>query len=104
LDPIGEEWVETNPYEGNKRAIEIGASAYNQNCARCHGLEGISGGLSPDLRKLPLGKEGDMWFAHFAQKGSVRNGITYMPAFGGLLSQEALWSIRSWLVTKHVEE
>ena len=33
-----DEWLETNPYVGNEEAIEIGSSAYNQNCARCHGL------------------------------------------------------------------
>jgi mono/diheme cytochrome c family protein len=35
-----------------RRAIKVGTSAYNQNCARCHGLEAISGGIAPDLRKL----------------------------------------------------
>ncbi|PVV26590.1 MAG: cytochrome c-550 PedF, partial [gamma proteobacterium symbiont of Ctena orbiculata] len=29
---------------------------------------------------------------------------TYMPKFEGILSQEALWSIRAWLVTLPVEE
>ena len=37
--------------------MQIGSSAYNQNCARCHGLEVISGGIAPDLRLLPLGKQ-----------------------------------------------
>jgi hypothetical protein len=37
---------------GTTAAIKIGTSAYNQNCARCHGLEAISGGIAPDLRKL----------------------------------------------------
>ena len=40
LKPLGEEWLEENPYRGNKVAIEIGSSGYNQNCARCHGPAG----------------------------------------------------------------
>ena len=99
LPPIGEEWVEENPYSGNEKAIEIGASAYNQNCARCHGLEGISGGIAPDLRYLPAGWEGDEWYVYRVREGAIRNGTTYMPAFEGVLSQEALWSIRAWLET-----
>jgi len=55
LENLGDEWLEENPYEGNSVAIEIGASGYNQNCARCHGLQVISGGIAPDLRYLPLG-------------------------------------------------
>ncbi len=62
LDVLGEEWREVNPYRGNGLAAEIGASAYNQNCARCHGLEGISGGIAPDLRSLSIDYEGDEWF------------------------------------------
>ena len=104
LPQLGEEWLEENPYVGNEAAIELGASAYNQNCARCHGLGAVSGGIAPDLRLLPPDEEGDAWFAMRVQNGAIRNGVTYMPKFAGILSQEALWAIRAWLVTKHVEE
>lgn len=101
LEPIGEEWVEQNPYSGDATAIEIGSSAYNQNCARCHGLEVISGGVAPDLRYLPEGLEGDEWYVMRVRNGVVRNGMTYMPAFEGTLSQEALWAIRAYIETKY---
>ena len=52
LPPLGEKWRDQNPYSDNKLALKIGASAYNQNCARCHGIEAISGGIAPDLRLL----------------------------------------------------
>ncbi len=104
LKPLGKEWLDTNPFRGNPKAIEIGESAYTQNCARCHGLEAISGGMSPDLRMLPPGDEGDEYFLPVTRKGVVRNGVTYMPAFEGILNQEAMWAIRSWLETIHVEE
>lgn len=99
LPQLGEEWVEKNPYVDNKDAIELGSSAYNQNCARCHGLGAVSGGIAPDLRELPADDEGDEWYMMRARNGAIRNGVTYMPKFEGILSQEALWSIRAWLVT-----
>lgn len=104
LPQLGDEWLEVNPYRGNADAIELGASAYNQNCARCHGLGAVSGGIAPDLRLLPAEDEGDEWYVYRARSGAIRNGVTYMPPFEGILSQEALWSIRAWLVTLPVEE
>jgi len=103
LKPIGEAWVKTNPYRGDAKAIKIGASAYNQNCARCHGLGAISGGIAPDLRYLPLGDEGDDYFTQRVRNGAVRDGRVYMPKFEGILSQEGLWTIRAWLETVHQE-
>lgn len=101
LKKLGKEWAKENPYRGDKKAIEIGSSAYNQNCARCHGLEAISGGIAPDLRYLPEGIEGDEWFSERVRNGAVRDGRVYMPKFEGVLSQEALWTIRSYLDTRH---
>lgn len=104
LQPLGSEWRSTNPYRGNPQAIAIGASAYNQNCARCHGLEAVSGGIAPDLRHLPKGDEGDEIYVMRVRKGSSRDGRVYMPPFEGILSQEALWAIRAWLESVHGKE
>ncbi len=101
LKKLGADFLEANPYRKDKTAIRIGDSAYNQNCARCHGLGGISGGIAPDLRYLPLGDEGDEVFLQRIRKGAVRDGRVYMPPFEGTLSQEAMWAIRSWLETVH---
>lgn len=105
LDPIKEgEWLSENPYVGNKRAIEIGMSGYTQNCARCHGLEAVSGGLAPDLRYMELGKPGDEWFLDRIRHGAKKpDGSTMMPGFEGTISQEAMWAIRSYLVSVHEE-
>lgn len=103
LKPVGDEWLKSNPYRKNETAIKIGTSAYNQNCARCHGLEAISGGIAPDLRYLPLGDEGDEIFMQRVRKGSVRDGRVYMPPFEGTFKQEAMWAIRAYLETVHVE-
>lgn len=102
LEPTGEEFLEENPYrlqggEQYELAIKIGASGYNQNCARCHGLEGISGGIAPDLRMLEDGIFGDEWYLERVRKGYSQNGAYKMPPFQDLLSQEAMWAIRSYL-------
>ncbi len=105
LDPLGEGWQQTNPYrkKGGEQfdlAQKIGSSGYNQNCARCHGLQGISGGLAPDLRFLETDFDGDEWYLERIRHGFTQNGITKMPAFEGLISQEAMWAIRSYLETR----
>ncbi len=99
LEPLGEEWRLDNPYRGDPRAIEIGFTGYNQNCARCHGIDAISGGLAPDLRFMEPGPEGDEWYIELTRNGYTQNGINKMPAFEGIISQEAMWAIRSWLET-----
>lgn len=103
LETLGTEWRAANPYRGNSRAIEVGSSAYNQNCARCHGLDAISGGIAPDLRYLELGDSGDEWYLERYRHGSSHDGKVYMPPFGEVLGQEAGWAIRAWLETKHEE-
>ena len=104
LPKLGETWLDKDPFVGNKTALEVGASAFNQNCARCHGLEMISGGIAPDLRYVPLGQEGDEIFIERMHKGAQRNGMTMMPVFNGLLPQETLWAVRAYMVSKHVED
>jgi cytochrome c-550 PedF len=101
LEPLGEAWRTTNPYRGNAKAIEIGKSAYNQQCARCHGIGAVSGGLAPDLRSLEKGDEGDKGYLPPMRHGVYRDGRTLMPKYEGILSQEAIWAIRSWLDTVH---
>ena len=107
LPAVGEEWLAENPYRAEAageevwtKAIEIGSSGYNQNCARCHGLEVISGGLAPDLRFLEAEEYGDEWFIERFRTGYTQNGTTKMPAFGELLGQEAAWAIRTYVETR----
>ncbi len=101
LPELGEEWQETNPFrdsvEHKDLAIEIGSSAYNQNCARCHGLGAVSGGIAPDLRALEEDYDSDSWYVERVRNGAVRNDRVYMPKFDGLISQEGLWAIRTYI-------
>jgi mono/diheme cytochrome c family protein len=71
--------------------------------ARCHGLGAVSGGIAPDLRYLPEGEEGDEIFVQRVRGGSTRDGRVLMPPFDGILSQETLWAIRTWLNTVYEE-
>lgn len=105
LPEVGEEWLTENPYRSAgddvwKAAIEIGDSGYNQNCARCHGLGVVSGGLAPDLRYLEAEEYGDEWYVERFELGYTQNGITKMPAFGELLGQKAAWAIRTYIETR----
>ncbi|MFP8780695.1 cytochrome c-550 PedF [Hydrogenophaga sp. RWCD_12] len=120
LPQLGAKWLEANPYNeqspARAEALRIGTSAYNQNCARCHGLEAISGGIAPDLRKIDsecLGlsdagkkaacfKEMDDYFLSTVRRGRTRDGRVYMPPFEATLSQEAIWTVRTYLETRRV--
>ena len=107
LPENGDEWLEENPYRAETageevwaKAVKIGASGYNQNCARCHGLEVVSGGLAPDLRYLEADFDGDEWYVERFRYGYTQNGVTKMPAFGELLGQDAAWAIRTYVETR----
>lgn len=107
LPSTGEEWLTENPYRADKagkevwqEAIDVGASGFVQNCARCHGLDAISGGLAPDLRYLEAAEYGDEWFVERFQHGYTQDGTTKMPAFGETLGQDAAWAIRTYIETR----
>ena len=34
IAPLGDAWRDANPYRGDEKAVAIGKSGYNQNCAR----------------------------------------------------------------------
>lgn len=83
-DPDGDYW---------ERALRVGSSGYSQNCARCHGLEGVSGGLAPDLRFLMAEEMDDEWYMERLRRGSGDR----MPAFEDMMNQEAMWAIRTYI-------
>ena len=109
LPTLGEEWADTNPYRelGGEVKVEIilvVESAYAQNCARCHGLQAISGGIAPDLRAQATDFDGDEWDIERVVNGAVRNGAVYMPRMNEHLNQEALWAVRSYVESLAVNE
>ncbi|MEE2862090.1 MAG: cytochrome c-550 PedF [Pseudomonadota bacterium] len=107
LPDVGEEWLTENPYRAEAAgdevwlaAVKIGDSGYNQNCARCHGLGAVSGGLAPDLRYLEAEEYGDEWFIERFRHGYTQDGVTKMPAFEEVLGQKAAWAIRTYVETR----
>ena len=107
LPDVGEEWLTENPYRAEAAgdevwlaAVKIGDSGYNQNCARCHGLGAVSGGLAPDLRYLEAEEYGDEWFIERFRHGYTQDGLTKKPAFEEVLGQKAAWAIRTYVETR----
>lgn len=114
LPQLGPEWRTENPYRKNAEAIRIGSAAFNQNCARCHGLDAVSGGMAPDLRHLDNDcsaiadakrkdvclTEIDQYVLETVRHGRTRNGAVYMPPFEGTFSQEAIWAVKAYLETR----
>lgn len=107
-----------NPYRGNEKAIAIGAEGYLHNCAGCHGLNAISGGVAPDLLNLAkdcIGMKGkeqqaaclndsDEYFRDITLHGKKNGeGRFTMPAYGGVFTAEAVWAIKSYLDARTIE-
>jgi cytochrome c-550 PedF len=118
LRPLGEQWLTVNPYRGDAEAVQVGASGFNQNCARCHGLEAVSGGIAPDLRRLDRDcvslasadqrqqcfREIDDYFQTTVRHGRTQNDVYKMPPFEGVLTQEAVWAIKTYLESRRIDE
>lgn len=98
LPDLGKEMRTENPFrEGNEysshreEAIKVGRSGYAGNCAVCHGIEAMSGGLTPDLRELS--EWDDEYYVGRVVNGTGRG----MPSFKQNLDQTAIWAIRTYV-------
>ena len=97
-------WVLENPYRNlepavKEKIITFGESAYANNCAGCHGLHAISGGINPDLRVLkPDNFEDDEWYVQRVRFGSDKG----MPAIGKVLDQKTLWAVKTYVEKRRV--
>ncbi len=98
LPELGDEVRSENPFrEGNEhddynaQAIEVGESAYAGNCAGCHGIRAMSGGLTPDLRELT--EWDDEYYVNRVLNGTDRG----MPSWKKTLDQNAIWAIRTYV-------
>ncbi|SFR59582.1 cytochrome c-550 PedF [Marinobacter daqiaonensis] len=98
LPELGDEVRMENPFrEGNEldqynaQAVQVGESAYSGNCAACHGIRAMSGGLTPDLRELS--EWDDEYFINRVMNGTDRG----MPAFKNSMDQNAMWAIRTYV-------
>jgi quinohemoprotein ethanol dehydrogenase len=67
---------------------------YMDHCMRCHGLNAVSNGQVPDLRRLE-----PVWHEHFDR--IVRDGMMAdagMPPFGDVISASESKEIHAWLI------
>jgi mono/diheme cytochrome c family protein len=109
-----EGWMEPNPLRGQPEAQRIGRDAFNQVCARCHGIDANgSRSPAPDLRRVgqacqrvsePTWKarclaDADAYFSRSVRQGKKKFGIEHMPAWEGVLSPQIGWAIRSFIET-----
>lgn len=113
LPPLGDVWLKNNPYRGNQTAVEIGKSAFNQSCARCHGVDANPhGGMpAPDLRqvnrycrriteiglKAACMTDNDQYFSKSVREGKKIVGVVHMPSWKPVLSQEVIWAIQAFI-------
>jgi mono/diheme cytochrome c family protein len=91
-----------NPFEGRADVVENGRSLFNQYCAHCHGPNAQQGERPRDLRRLKIRYEGDAISVFYTtiNNGRVEKG---MPVWKGVLSEEVMWQIYTYLQTVQTE-
>lgn len=92
-----------NPYQGNAEVAKEGAGLLNQYCSHCHGQWAEQGERPRDLRRLRL-RYGDDAIAVFWQTANNGRLLKGMPVWKGVLSEEVLWKIYTFLESVQAEE
>lgn len=85
-----------NPYEGKGEIAEEGRGLLNQYCSHCHGPDAVQGERPRDLRRLRIryGDDATSVFWTTVHKGRMEKG---MPVWGGVLEDDKLWRIYTYL-------
>lgn len=91
-----------NPYEGDAARAAAGRAQFNQYCAHCHGPNAVSPDPPRDLRRLKRRYSENMAnvFHFTVTHGRPDKG---MPNWTGLLDDETLWTIFTFLQTVQAE-
>ncbi|MEY4763810.1 MAG: hypothetical protein RI907_483 [Pseudomonadota bacterium] len=112
LPAVPQGWAEPNPLRGQAEAIRVGRDAFNQACARCHGMDANgSRAPAPDLRRLGgacakvsdealrarCQADADFFFAKSVRLGKKKFDIEHMPAWEPVLSPQLAWAIRTFI-------
>ena len=118
LPPIEDKSTDYNPYRGNADVLAVGRDAFNQVCARCHGIDADASRMpAPDLRRVGVGctrlvpgkwkrrceSDADFYFKQSVEEGKVKVGIRHMPRWKDVLSTELIWAIRSFVESARTE-
>ncbi len=82
-----------NPYAASPDAIEAGTVLFNNNCAKCHGENGVGKGSRPSLQSERIKDATDGELAWLLKNGNVYKG---MPGWGGLPERQR-WQIVTYI-------
>lgn len=85
-----------NPYAGRNDISEQGRSLLNQYCSHCHGPNAEQGERPRDLRRLKI-RYGDNAVTVFWTTVNAGRMDKGMPVWGGVLPEDTLWRIYTFL-------
>ena len=107
IDPPEEYAGRTNPFQGDSEAGAEGESLYQSNCYSCHGEEARGDGPAaaaleprpPDLVTDQSELSDAYLHWRIAEGGMMRPFNSVMPSWKGILSEEQIWKIITYLRT-----
>jgi alcohol dehydrogenase (cytochrome c)/quinohemoprotein ethanol dehydrogenase len=99
LPPLPPRSARISPPEdiGSEAQILAGSSLYERNCAGCHGITAVSGGVLPDLRHSAITTDAAAW------RSIVRDGSRQdkgMVSFAAVLSEDEAEAIRMFVIRR----
>jgi len=87
-----------NPFAGRVDLVAEGRSLFNQYCSHCHGPNAVQGERPRDLRRLDI-RYGDKASSVFYETVSTGRMDLGMPVWKGVLTDDVLWRIFTYLQT-----
>lgn len=112
LPALGDAWRDANPYRDDETIAAVGRTLYNETCSKCHGPDmNAKGHPAPPLRRLQRYcrkvqdealktrclADVDHYFVTTVKQGKYILGVEHMPAWDGILKQEAVWAIKTYV-------
>ena len=97
----------SNPLKNDADTLEEGKNLYQANCSSCHGTGGkgdgpASGGLDPKPQNLAENQNNlsdDYIFWRISEGGLMDPFTSLMPAWKGLLNDEQIWQVITYVRT-----
>lgn len=92
-----------NPYADETDVLPEGNSLFNQYCSHCHGPNAAQGERPRDLRRLNIRYGDDAIAVYYktVNEGRMDKG---MPVWKGVLPEEKIWKIFTFLSSVQSEE